>query len=868
MYSWLQEAIAADTEVVTASRRLSRELRAAYDTSQLAAGNGAWITPCIKSWPEWLADKFEGATDPVSLPARIDPGSADVLWERCLRRSLPEGVLNVAGIVRQTRKAWLLMNDWQVPADELSSTAQSMDERLFALTAAAYRDALAKSGWIDGARLAALIVDLAEQGRLRLPARILFAGFDRPAPVVCRMMTALGEAGCDAAFSVAPSEAGGVAVAEFENHAAEMRSAGAWARRLLNLNPAARIGIVCPNLETGAEDARRLVLEGLAPGWQQGGKRYRNAVNVSYGRRLAEYPAIHIALLLLRWLGTGVTSREASIMLRSKCIGDGDVAGRSRLELALRSLPDRVWSVAAFRSAVRGRASGDDVESLSNSLRLMEEFSSAAQEDHAPTEWARRIDRLLQDVHWPGEQALSSDEFQLINRWRRLLNDFGRIAQVAPQVSLADTVQRLMTIAADTVYQPEVSSASIQLLGALEAAGMQFDGLWISGLDATQWPPSGRPSPYLSRALQRKLAMPDATPADSLEFAQSVLERLVAASPQCVVSWCSKRDDAELSPSPLLEAIAKHDFDGPADDPGWYAARLVGSNATEPVIEDPVPCVAADEIIRGGSYVVQRQADEPFSAFVYGRLGVCIPDRIEPGLSARMRGNIIHDTLHNLLRDRPDQSAILRWTDSERLQKCGSAIDAALAKPLKRADATLQSILSIERRRLLEILNEFLNEECARVDFTVADVEAAIDFKRGNVRLGLRVDRIDSLTDGSLLIIDYKSGTPKSFLTRSGVPADLQLPLYADAVGAHVGGLTLINIDSRQITYKGAGGSIEWDPDGGENWAERLSTWRSIVHRTVDQFAAGDVRIKCLLPAGERSELRILARQWEFDRVD
>jgi hypothetical protein len=88
-----------------------------------------------------------------------------------------------------------------------------------------------------------------------------------------------------------------------------MRSAGAWARSILATDGAARLAIVCQDLDGRADITRRLVLEGLAPGWQQGGSRYSDAINVSYGRKLNEFPAIRVALLLLRWSSTGLTSR-------------------------------------------------------------------------------------------------------------------------------------------------------------------------------------------------------------------------------------------------------------------------------------------------------------------------------------------------------------------------------------------------------------------------------------------------------------------------------------------------------------------------------------------------------------------------------
>jgi hypothetical protein len=136
-------------------------------------------------------------------------------------------------------------------------------------------------------------------------------------------------------------------------------------------------------------------------------------------------------------------------------------------------------------------------------------------------------------------------------------------------------------------------------------------------------------------------------------------------------------------------------YEGP-QDPGWYALGLTGPTKTVVEVDDKVPPVASDEQVRGGAYTVQRQFQEPFSAFVSGRLGVRALDPIATGLSASMRGNIIHNALHNLLTDKPSRQQIQGWTTDETNRRVGSAIDSALAVHVAQADPVLQRLISIE----------------------------------------------------------------------------------------------------------------------------------------------------------------------------
>jgi ATP-dependent helicase/nuclease subunit B len=866
-YSWLHKAIADNAQVVTASRRLARELRVAYDEQQEAAGSIAWLTPPIWSWHDWLKRQSDSIADPASMPNRLDSFSSTLLWERCLQQHLPPGVLGFAGIVRHATQSWHRLQDWLIPVAELGATARGQDESLYARAAADYSELLSAGQWVDRAGVAALVADLIENARIVVPDQLVLAGFDRLSPAVQRVAEAITKAGGRIGAVPAAKYPAQVGMVSFDRVECEMRAAGAWARAQLDANAQARIAIVSPVLESDAARITLLVREGLVPGWQYGGERFESAANVSYGRRLSDYPAVSIALLALRWTHQGLTSRELSLLLRSRCFAADETDGRSRIELALRRYPDRSWMVADFLDIFQDFDEDADAKAFLESVAELARSGKSRHEMASPAEWAKRVDAILTSVHWPGTATQDSKEFQLVNRWRELLNEFAQIEAVVPNVDLAEAVRRLVALAADALYQPESGPGLVQVLGTLEAAGMEFDSIWISGLDASQWPPLSHPAPFIPKALQEKHNMPDATPGDTLEFAKIVLQRLTRAAKHCVLSWSRTRDDSELTASSLLDGFA----DCPpvlAEDPGWYACKLGGAPALITHHADNAPPVACDELVRGGAYTVQRQYKEPFSAFVFGRLGVRLPEAIETGLSASTRGNIIHNALHNLLATRPGQEEIRQWTAESRARRIGSAVDSALAEHTVHADSVLRRIIGLERDRLQRMLQDFIVAESMREPFTVVDVEHQVDYSACGIQHRLRIDRIDRLADGRLLVIDYKTGRMKHFLDRHGNPVDLQLVVYADALAGDVSGLVLINVDSRAVSYKGAGAGGGWSKQDEGDWPERLNAWSAEVHRALKDLAAGDVRINLLISTRESRPLDILSRKEEQKRAN
>jgi RecB family exonuclease len=230
-----------------------------------------------------------------------------------------------------------------------------------------------------------------------------------------------------------------------------------------------------------------------------------------------------------------------------------------------------------------------------------------------------------------------------------------------------------------------------------------------------------------------------------------------------------------------------------------------------------------------------------------------------------MRGNIIHNALHNLLTDKPSRQQIQDWTADEMSRRVGSAIDSALAVHVAQADPVLQRLINIERGRLRQLLRDFIHAEVSRPEFKVAAVEKKLDYEKFGIRLGLRIDRIDCLADGRMLVVDYKTGSPKTFLNRNRELKDLQLMVYADALSEEIGGLAFINVDSREITYKAAGGG--WNEAEEDAWEETLQSWRSEVHHALEALATGDARINILQSASDGRSLNILSRLEELKRV-
>ena len=107
-YSWLREALQNGT-VLTASRRLARELRASFNEQQLSSGALAWETPRIAFWHDWAHDVL--VQSPSGNRQRLLSDAAiQVVWEQSLAQVFRDNHTGLGALSRQASTTWRKLN--------------------------------------------------------------------------------------------------------------------------------------------------------------------------------------------------------------------------------------------------------------------------------------------------------------------------------------------------------------------------------------------------------------------------------------------------------------------------------------------------------------------------------------------------------------------------------------------------------------------------------------------------------------------------------------------------------------------------------------------------------------------------------------
>jgi probable DNA repair protein len=841
--------------LLTPNRRLAAALKAEFDAGRIAAGRGAWPAPDILPWGAWLSRALDEARhDGGPAPPRLLTALQErALWESAIAGT-PEGngLLAPAAAAAECAEAWSLAHQWDLLAG-LGGFPKNEDAAAFIAWSGRYASQCAALGATDSARLPALCAELAAAGRLAAAPRVVACGFDRLAPAQRALLEAWRGRGVEVA-QLAPAARPAPALRlEFVSAREELAAAAQWARARLAAAPGARIAIVVPDLAAARSRVIRALTGALVPAARLPGGAAAVPFNLSLGLPLADWPLVHGALALLSLARGALELGALGALLRSPFIAgaQAEAGARARLDARLREIGELEVDLGAVL-ALAGEPGPWHAPLLARALRALREARPAAAGRRPPSAWGRAFLDWLRAAGFPGERGLSSAEFQTLRSWREALASLASLDAVTGRLGFDAALGRLRRIAADTVFQPESRGAPVQVLGLLEAAGQDFDHLWVTGLSDEAWPPAPRPNPFLPAALQRRHDLPGSSAAERLAFARRLTAGWLAAAPEVVLSSPRREDDRELGVSPLL-------LDLPRGDPASLGAapvadyrREIRAAADLTALEDwQGPALAAGALLPGGTAVFADQAACPFRAFAAHRLGAAGIKLPEPGLDALERGSLVHGVLARVWKRLGSQDALRALDEAERLEIVTEAARQALARLQPGRARTLSGrFLALEQGRLAHLARDWLQAELARPPFEVAAVEEKRALAVGGLAFNARLDRVDRLPGGRALIIDYKTGKTQVSDWLGGRPGAPQLPLYCVTAAEEVAGIAFAQVRAGDMALTGLARDGDILPDGRAfrdtkhaadygDWEDLLAAWRRELERLAAEFASG-----------------------------
>jgi len=874
----LYNAAVSGAVVVTVNRRLARTLSDDYARRQKESGLKVWERPQINTFDGWLRGCVAAVGEDGFLLTGIQ---ADCLWQQIIRADLAKSgmaLMQVQTTAKMVAQAHRSLHDaacaesynFNSP-DLIDAHPNSTDSLLsptyylspecksFLRWQTQFVTWCKKRDWIDPASLSAYVSTLFRTGMIHAPQRLLVYGFDQLNAAQTALFAQLQHLGTVVDIVNPPVEVSdNVTCVECGDESSEIAAAARWSRLQLERR-VGTVAVVVPDLTRVHAQVERIFAAELKL------TRYPELVpvanfNVSLGMPLIQHGMITTALMLLS-VPDEVDFETISYLLRSPWLNHGvsAAATRAHFESWLRKRNVHKISLKSLTNLCCRRMGHDD-----SFLRLLEQLILCRGErsDKSLIYWADYFADLLNGAGWPGERALSSDDYQVLMAWReKLLPAFVSLNVIHPPTDFSTAVALLKSVAKEHLFQPQAQDDRLQVVGLLESAGLHFDAMWVTGLTDGVLPGQVQYNPFLPVELQRKHQMPHSSIEHENHYAKLTLQRLLSSAEQVILSYPAAAENVSLAPSPFIQyPIEQYDAFYPAE---CVASQQTLNNTIEHVCDEVgAALVVAEDTgdveIRGGTSVLKEQSLCPFRAYIHHRLRVRALESPQPGLDGRMRGNLIHKVLELFWRQVSSQQQLCALGE-DKLRNLVTQVTARVLGQQLGADNA--ELLPLEVQRLSTLLFTWLSQyEISRSPFTIVSLEQRRPVCIGALKFDVIPDRIDRLGDGDLVVIDYKSSLVSNADLVGEKLLEPQLPIYAlygveDDLNAPVA-TVFAQIRAGECAFKGVAcadgliAGVKGVAKSGSgkrqifDWTELLDDWRRQLHELSEDFVAARAQVK------------------------
>jgi ATP-dependent helicase/nuclease subunit B len=337
--------------------------------------------------------------------------------------------------------------------------------------------------------------------------------------------------------------------------------------------------------------------------------------------------------------------------------------------------------------------------------------------------------------------------------------------------------------------------------GLLEARLQQADTLILGGLNEGTWPPEAKANPWMSRPMLAAFGLPQPERRTGLtahDFAQAF------AAKRVIISRSTRVGGTPTVPSrwlmrleTYLKALGK---DGALRPSGRWPAWALALDKPEKTSPLPAPEPRPPVPARPRKLSVTRietWVRDPYALYAKKILKLNPTDPLDAEPSAARRGAIIHHALEKFHQAYPGD--LPRDAVQKLIAIGGKELAGRLAPP---------SVRAFWWPQFIRIAEWFIENERKRraAGYSIAGAETEGEMKiaaaAGPFILTARADRIDRMIDGSLAIIDFKTGqAPSGRQVKSGLAPQLSLEAaLAEAGGfdgiaaAPAGELTVIRL--------------------------------------------------------------------------
>ncbi|MCB1672131.1 MAG: PD-(D/E)XK nuclease family protein [Gammaproteobacteria bacterium] len=844
--------------------------------------DNCWVTPDVNAIDIWIADFWQRlgsrGRDPFAGQRLLGSNEETFLWLEIIEQSQQDNpLLNTGEAAASAQRAYRLFRLWldrhdgeisDATAVTLPPAAGVPELNQFRDWARQFLEMCRSRQVVSLADATGILLRALESASVSPPERIILVNFYQPPPLYARLFNLLSRGQHNQVIETARPATGFILsglIHCFDNFENECQACADWAARLAGAHPEQQIGIVFDGNHDQLRTLERIFRDVFQPFSLLDPASAPAPFKRSNGETaISDCGLISEALLILNLDDGELDSADVCRLLQSPGLvaWEEEREARIHLETQLRDNLSSNCSLSQLLRIMSREHRPYHCPRLSAALLQLGNQIRANRRPRSAAEWADFFNRQLETLGWPGTAAVEDRQQQdLLKQWQRTLAEFAAMSALLGPMDRGRALSRFRALCQVTRlrihYDPK---CQVSLVGLNDAAGLEFDHAWCLNFSDQVQPPAPQPSPFLLHSAQQQARIPGSHARIQLEYARQafdILARSVAG--ELHGSFHTRDGDEQFRASSLLDSFAAAPITAVTHS---FLNRMALSLAGRPIgtaPSEPGLPLSAGEQPGGGQALLSDQSSCPFRAFASHRLRARPLETFDSGLNARARGTALHIALEQLFSQLQSLAQLRAISATDRDGLVGHCVGQALEFLSRRFPELMTPRFSaIERDRLGALLTGYLELEKQRGDFQVIATEQEVTWHYRDLQIALKIDRVDRLADGTLAVIDYKTGrtTPRPASLLEPRPESLQLPVYQAAASIEldetVEAVVIARLHVANTGYAGLSATdgfhsdlkpVQELKDFQQDWESLTADWTRRLEQFADEFIDGVIRV-------------------------
>lgn len=789
------------------------------------------------------------------------------IWLQIVRASHEKyPLLNSEDTANSVARSYRFFQQWDVQkSGEIQRYNSAVDFQVFLSWSDQFETRCKRLGVVSLSDAGRVIADNVEALKSILPEKITLINFNQPPPLYVKLFEALARVSeLEWQHSPRQNQLLGPAFNNsncrrciFQNNDAEIDACIEWARVKSRDHPEAHIGIVLDH----SRSMEPLIEEALFRKNEASNRKIFDIADhlnrYHSSESLFESTDFSAALSLLALNHDLVDSeRFCSVLQSTKLLGaESELQARIALELHLRGNTEAEVRLSQLRSTMLQEERDYHCPILAETLLSFSELARHEASRQSLRQWLQLFSRQLQLLGWPGNSSSELNQRHSL-LWQQTIQRFAASSSILGDITLGSALEKLQTFLKQSNVNLNFDDRrQLSLVDGEEAQDLCFDHLWILSADDRNWPQPTNPVAFLPYSLQQQMDMPGSSSQQQLDSACTQLIALRKNTRnEVVISHHILEEELSVRPSALLQEIA---FEEAEEEFRPIESAHAKPRTLERHHEKLHIPLGSEEQVSGGTGLLSNQSNCPFRAFARNRLKAKGLEEFNHGLNSLIRGNALHKALEQLGKHIGNSTTLhsLSAEQTEELLANSSALAIAYLK--KHYPETMSpAFSSLEQGRIRNLLQGFLQIEKQRSEFTILHNEKSVSWQHSRLSLNLRIDRVDLLLDGSIALIDYKTGKFTNYKWFDERPDDLQLPLYQIAVSSGdnqpVSATLIFQLNAENIglisptVLNDFGAAVKVSSQAKYfegDWPALQNYWNKSIHSLVEEFESGLIAV-------------------------